>query len=122
MSELGNMTGPEMAGSVAFCAMVLKVGSDFTLKLIDKVRPKVSPINLPDADEITYRVNMTGVLDETRKLLEKMNDKGDDRAKTLDTMNDRGIRDHERIKAANDNLAVLTNLIATGDFCHVKKN
>ena len=122
MSELGNMTGPEMAGSVAFCAMVLKIGADFTLKLIDKTKPKLSPIIIPDTDEITYRVNMTGVLDETRKLLEKMNDKGDERAKTLDAIHDRGTRDHERIKEINGNLSVITNLIATGDFCYDKKN
>ena len=117
MSDLGNMTGAEMAGSVAFCAMVLKIGSDFTLKLIEKMKPKVEPINLPDTDEITFRVNMAGVLDETRKLVEKMNDKGDERARTLDVIHDRGTRDHARIKQINDNMSVLTNLISTGDFC-----
>jgi hypothetical protein len=65
---------------------------------------------------------MTGVLDETRKLLEKMNDKGDRRAKTLDIIHDRGTRDHERIKEMNGNLSILKNLIATGDFCYAKKN
>lgn len=120
MSDLGNLTGPEMAGSVAFCVMVLKIGADFTLKIIDKTKPKVSSIVVPNAAEITYRVNMTGVLDETRKLLEKMNDKGDERAKILDAIHDRGLRDHDRIKEINGNLATLKNLIATGDFCHAK--
>ena len=109
------MTGGEMAGASAFVAVVLKTLIDFFLKIFDKMAPpKLTPA---DVENMKWKTNLEGVLDETRKLLERMNDKGDERAKTLDDVYSITQRDHRHLGEIKDHMTTLTTQIASGDFC-----
>jgi len=113
---LGNMSGGEMMGGFAFASLVLTTLTKFFLKIFDRMAPP--KLTTADIEDMKWKTNLEGVLDETRKLLEKMNDKGDERAKTLDTIHDRGTRDHERIKQTQTSMETLSTLYATTKFCN----
>lgn len=117
--SLGNMSGGEMMGAGAFAFMAFKTLIDAVLKILKQISPnKTSPVTIPDAREIEYKANMAGVLDECRKLLEKMNDKGDERAKQLDDIHGIANRDHRNIGQIQTDMRTLTTQIASGDFCN----
>ena len=99
--------------------LITKTVFDSAMKIMEKISPeKLTPA---DMEEMKWRTNLEGVLDETRKLLEKMNDKGDERAKTLDDIHSITQRDHRNLGEAKDHIRTLATQMATGDFCSYKE-
>ena len=109
------MTGGEVAGSVAATVLLVNVVVGSVMKITDKLSPpKLTPA---DVEQMKWQTNLIGIQDEMRKMLEKLNDKGDERAKTLDEVHGISERSHRHIGETKDHLHTLVTQIASGDFC-----
>lgn len=109
------MTGAEMTGVSAFVILVLKTIMDFFLKLMEKLSPP--KLTQADVEDMKWKTNLLGIQDEMRKTLERLNDKGDERAKTLDDIHSYAERDHRNLGEVKNHVQTLSNLYANTDFC-----
>ena len=74
-----------------------------------------------DIKEMEHKTNLTACVTDMKGILLRLSDKGDDRERILDDINSTGERTHKTVGKISDNISVLTNLVATGDFCNAPK-
>lgn len=109
-------------GVIATCFMFsAKLSVEFFLKVMNKVNPPGRVLTDADIEEMKWKTNLSGVLDEMRKVGEESKNKIYSNGLEIFKLKETNERTHNYVHQLEEHTQDLTNLIANKEFCRAQK-
>ena len=113
---------PSEIGVLATCFMFsAKLSVEFFLKVMDKVNPPGKVLTDSDVEEMKWKTNLSGVLDEMRKVSEESKDKIYENGMEIFKIKETSDRTHSYVHQLEEHTKELTSVIANKEFCRAAK-